>query len=226
MVGGSIFSQLYLFLYYGGFLQPIQHALGWKRIRGNDVAKTYQQCASLAIIVLGEVERGVYGIFVQDMVTDHGVGFAMEYIDRPKPFSTFVAKAFLKWLDIKINTTTDEVLRMCLLFLQITRKYKLFRLSVRNGDAIMVEYIYNQFIPIWLMTGKHNYVKIALNQIEDLYRRVPFHVLQAARENRMQPIHPGVDRDGKPMAQWALDAIMELLQIKYKAMNFPKHNDR
>jgi hypothetical protein len=42
----------------------------------------------------------------------------------------------------------------------------------------------------------------------------------------MQPLHPGaVDRDGVPMAQWALDAIMELLQIKYKDMNFPNDQE-
>jgi hypothetical protein len=81
-----------------------------------------------------------------------------------------------------------------------TRKYKLFRLSVRNGDSILVEYLYEYFIPIWLSTSKHNYVEIALNQIKDLYGRVPFHVLQAARENQMQPIHKGVDRDGSLIA--------------------------
>jgi hypothetical protein len=75
------------------------------------------------------------------------------------------------------------------------------------------------------MTSKHNYVKIALNQIEDLYSRIPFHVLQAAWENRMQPLHAGTDRDGLPMAQWAMDALMELLQIKYKVMNFPNSTE-
>ena len=126
---------------------------------------------------------------------------------------------------LKSKSTTDEVFRMCLHYVLLTRKYKLFHLSVRNGDSILVEYLYEYFIPIWLMTSKHNYVEIALNQIEDLYGRVPFHVLQAARENRMQPIHVGVDRNGTPMAQWALDALMELLQIKYKAMNFPNSRE-
>jgi hypothetical protein len=103
--------------------------------------------------------------------------------------------------------------------------YKLFRVLVRNGDAVLVEYLYEYFIPIWLMTSKHNYVEIALNQIEDLFGRVPFHVLQASRENRMQAIHVGNNRDATPMAQWAMDALMELLQVKYKAMNFPNSRE-
>jgi hypothetical protein len=37
----------------------------------------------------------------------------------------------------------------------------------------------------------------------------------------MLPLHPGKDRDGREQADWAMDALMELLQTKYKAMNFP-----
>jgi hypothetical protein len=199
--------------------------MGWKRIRGSDVTKTYQQSASLALLVLGEVERGLYGAFLVDMVSTLDPHFIIDYKDKPKELATIVAARFLKWMSDKVKTTSDDVFRMCILFAQLTRKYKVFRLSVRNGDAILVEYLYEFFIPIWLVTAKHNYVEIALNQIEDLYGRVPFHVLQAARENRMQPLHVGSDRDGVPMAQWALDAIMELLQIKYKAMNFPNSRE-
>jgi hypothetical protein len=57
--------------------------------------------------------------------------------------------------------------------------------------------------------------------MEDLYSRVPFHVLQAIRENRFLPLHKGKTRNGQFMANWALDQVMELLQIKYKDMNFP-----
>ena len=41
----------------------------------------------------------------------------------------------------------------------------------------------------------------------------------------MQAIHLGKDRDGRPMAQWAMDALMELLQTKYKAMHFPNSTE-
>jgi hypothetical protein len=223
--GGFHFLAVVYLLYYGGFLQAIQFALGWKRIRGSDVTKTYQQCASLALLVLGEVERGLYRTFISNLVSERGIPFFESFEERPKALASFLGRQFLEWVQKKASSTTDEVFRLCLYYLLLTRKYKLFRLSVRNGDSILVEYLYEYFIPIWLSTSKHNYVEIALNQIEDLYGRVPFHVLQAARENRMQPIHKGVDRDGTPMAQWALDAVMELLQIKYKAMNFPNSRE-
>jgi len=68
---------------------------------------------------------------------------------------------------------------MIALFTIITRKYRVFRESVRCGDDIVVEHLYEYFIPLWLMTGKQNYVEIGLSQIEDLYGRVPYHILQA-----------------------------------------------
>jgi hypothetical protein len=164
--GGFHFLAVTFLLYYGGFLQPIQFALGWNRIRGSDVTKTYQQSASLAILVLGEVERGMYYAFVKDLMNELGPTFAEEYVERPKAFSTFIGKRFIKWVECKTEESTDEVFRLSLLYMQITRKYKLFRLSVHNGDAVMVEFLYMFFIHIWLMCGKHNYVEIGLNQIE------------------------------------------------------------
>jgi hypothetical protein len=219
--GGIHFLSVSYLLFYGGFLQPLQYALGWKRIRGTDVTKTYQQCAALALLVLGELERGLYGRFIHDLFLTKGSELFDIYREDSNACSTYVGKAFLEWMDERIATTTDEVFRMCLMYTKLTRMYKLFRVSVRAGDSILVEYLYEYYIPIWLVCGKHNYVEIALNQIEDLYRRIPFDVLQTARENRFQPIHAGKDRDGVDMAEWALDAIMELLQIKYKGMNFP-----
>jgi hypothetical protein len=163
-------------------------------------------------------------MFIADLVESKGNEYFESYLDRPKVLGTLLGTLFIEWTEQKAETT-DEVLRMCLFFLKTTRKYKLFRLAVRYGDAILVEYLYEYFIPVWLMTGKHNYVEIALNQIEDLYGRIPFHILQVARENRMQPIHVGANRDGVPHAHWAMDALMELLQIKYKSMNFPNSRD-
>jgi hypothetical protein len=58
---------------------------------------------------------------------------------------------------------------------------------------------------------KQIYVEIGLSQIKDLYGHIPFHVLQAIRKNRMLTLHPGTDRDGREQADWAMDALMELL---------------
>jgi hypothetical protein len=219
--GGFHFLGVVYILFYGAFLQPIQYALGWKRIRGSDVSKTYQQSASLALMVLNEVERGLYGRFISDLVVGDNLHIFVDNQNEPKLLAEYLGRQFILWLQKCVEDSTDEVLRMIALFTIITRKYRVFRESVRCGDAIVVEYLYEYFIPLWLMTGKQNYVEIGLSQIEDLYGRVPYHILQVIRENRMLPIHPGKDRDGRDMAHWAMDALMELMQPKYKSMNFP-----
>jgi hypothetical protein len=55
--GGFHFLMVIFQLFYGGFLQVIQVALEWKKIRGTNVTRTYEQSAQLAIIVLTEVEQ-------------------------------------------------------------------------------------------------------------------------------------------------------------------------
>jgi hypothetical protein len=214
---GAIYS-----LFYGAFMQPMQFAMGWKRIKGSDVTKTYQQSASLALLLLGEAERGLYFAFLHDMFVSEGEDFFEEFSESSEDCGEYLARQFPLWLQQKLTTSTDEVLRMNILYVTITRKYALFRQSSRNGDSTTVEWLYEYFIPIWLMVGKHNYVEIGLSQMEDLYSRVPFHVLQAIRENRFLPLHKGKTRNGQHMSNWALDQVMELLQIKYKDMNFPK----
>ena len=179
----------------------------------------------LALLALGEVERGLYGAFVANFVESKGQDYLSSHMASPGALAAKLGKAFIVWIELKSTTSTDEVFCCCVNYMKLTRMYKLFCVSVRNGDAIMVEYLYEYFIPIWLMTSNHNYVEIALTQIEALYGRVPFHVLQSTRENQMQSIHAGNDRDGRPMAQWAMDALMELLQIKYKAMDFPNSRE-
>jgi hypothetical protein len=50
--GGFHFLVVVYNLYYGGFIQPIQTALGWKQIRGKDTTQCYQQAAGLLTILL------------------------------------------------------------------------------------------------------------------------------------------------------------------------------
>jgi hypothetical protein len=125
------------------------------------------------------------------------------------------------FLQTKLDTSTDEVFRMMVQFVILTRRYRRFRESVRNGDSIAIESLYNCFTPIWLATGKHHYFEICLTQMEELYRVIPFEILQTVRENRTVPLHKGTDKRGKRMAHWALDQIIELIQHKFKLMDFP-----
>jgi hypothetical protein len=103
----------------------------------------------------------------------------------------------LSFLQTKLETSTDEVFRMMVQFVILTRRYRRFRESVRHGHSIAIESLYNCFTPIWLATGKHHYFEICLTQMEELYRIIPFEILQIVREDRTFPLHKGKDKRGK-----------------------------
>jgi hypothetical protein len=50
---------------------------------------------------------------------------------------------------------------------------------------------------------------------------IPYEILQVAGENRTVPWHKGMDKRGQQMAHWALDQIIELIQHKFKSVDFP-----
>jgi hypothetical protein len=79
-----------------------------------------------------------------------------------------LATSFPIYLQTKLNGSTDEVFRTMTQFVIITRRYRRFTESVRHGDSIAIESLYNVFTPIWIATGKHHYFEICLTQMEEL----------------------------------------------------------
>ena len=51
-------------LFYGGLIQPIQIALGYKRIDNNKVEKTFGQCSILVHRILHECECQAYDAYI------------------------------------------------------------------------------------------------------------------------------------------------------------------
>eukprot|EP00957_Ditylum_brightwellii_P195067 14862633-Ditylum_brightwellii.AAC.1 len=56
--------------------------------------------------------------------------------------------------------------------------------------------------------------------MEQLYSGTDKRVLHLLRINHMQPLYSDVDIWKLPMANWALDGIIELIQKYYHEMNF------
>ena len=83
-----------------------------------------------------------------------------------------------------------------------------------NGDAIAIENVWNEFLPLCLVLGKRIYTRIGLQQMEDLYQRMPYWLLQIVRDNRTMPLH-----DGK-VSEIAQDTMMEQTQARLKTLSF------
>ena len=75
------------------------------------------------------------------------------------------------------------------------------------------------FTSIYIIRQKI-YVEIVLNQIKNLYKKNSCFELSSIRINRTARIHDGVSANVEKCAEWALDAIIENFQTRYKQMPF------
>jgi hypothetical protein len=205
-------------LFYGSLIQPIQILLGWKRIRGSDVTKCYQQAAGLALMASNEVERHLFHAFFKEIKNDpHRVAEIVASHDSPT-LALKLACEYQQWLKRKRSTTTDEYFQIALNFVSMMEKYRVFRISLRAGDAIMIEALYSKFLSVYLALGKKHYVEIVLGNMDQFYAQLPSKLLHLVQINRTSPLYEGNDSQGRPMANWALDAIIEVQQKYYHRM--------
>ena len=94
----------------------------------------------------------------------------------------------------------------------------------RNGDAIMIEFLYERFLSIFHYTGKKHYFDIDCGMMEPLYASIEYKLLHLVRVNCTAPLYEGNDTEGRPMANWAIDGLIELIQKFYHKMNFRNDN--
>ena len=171
-------------------------------------------------VIASELEKNLLNAYMQEVWTDHDATTRMNDINDPNALALAIADGYQQtWFDEKIESSTDQYLVMAISYVKLMEMYRLFRLSIRAGDAIMIEWLYSRFLPIYIATGKTQYVEIVLSMMESFYKRIPSKILHLVRVNRTCPLYAGVDKQGDPMAFWAHDAIIELLQ-KY----FHQHN--
>ena len=55
-----------------------------------------------------------------------------------------------RFLDEKLNTSTDEVLRVNINFVRLVLQYKMFKEAMIGGDSITVEKIYNDYLTLFV----------------------------------------------------------------------------
>ena len=84
---------------------------------------------------------------------------------------------------------------------------------------IAVEAVWLQFMPLCFVLGKNICKQICLDQVEDLYHKVPYWTLQAIWENRTCPMN----NDQDWVVHWPIDGVIENLQKRYKTMSFKNH---
>ena len=75
-------------------------------------------------------------------------------------------------------------------------------------------------LPLFNVTNKKHYFEIGQKQIEDLYNKISAKLLHLTRINCTVPLYAGVDSQGEPMLNWALDSLIKTVQKYYHKINF------
>ena len=207
-------------LFYGALLQKLQAVLKWKLICGNDVSKCYQQSTGLAKLGAREVERHLLAEYFKSVHHNCNHRKSFNGIKDSKQFAIHIAKGYTNWTEVRRRETTDKVFRMILNFVAVMNLYRAFRVTVCAGNAIVIEVIYREMLPLFGITAKKHYSKISLKQMEGLYEHISYKYLHLTRINRTVLLYSGFDKQGDPMANWAMDGLIETVQKYYHKMNF------
>ena len=194
--------------------------LGWKRIKGSDVSQCYQQAAGLAMLVADEIEKNLMIAFLGSIHDKEEKRLRLNRYISNADLSVDIASEFLNWIQIKIENSSDQCFVMVCNYVYLMTLYRSFRFALRYGDSIMIEWLYKEFLPIFLVTGKVNYFDIILGMMDNHYGVISSELLHYLRCNRTVPLYEGNDKFGNEMAHWALDAIIENIQKFYHQMNF------
>ena len=212
-------------LFYGSLIQPIQTLLKWKRIKGSDITTCYQMAAGLALMTNDEIEKRLVARCIREIERDPEAIRTIRGLNRNrKEIAIFLAKYYIKWLEKKRKTTTDEVFRMTLNYVTLMHMYKNMVVAVRSGDSIMIEYMYVKFLPIFEASGKRNYVEIVCTMIESLYATIEPKILHLVRLNRTFPLYTGRNANGNIMAHKAIDDHVEGQQPGYATLGTNPEN--
>ena len=205
-------------LFYGGFLQCMQHRLKWKRIDGGDVSKSYRLAHRLAILVYEEVDRIMLDVFILRCVSEEKVD---EYVHHNKQelLAVYLAKEYLLYLNKQVRESRDWLHRYLCNFLLIVRKYMTFLQGEQQGDALAMESAVVEYLPIFYATKKTNSFNTQLRLMELYYNRIPISILQQIRINRTKHQKARSNKYTLYPKESALDQIMERLMPFFKSMN-------
>ena len=165
-------------IFYASLIQPIHNLLGWKRISGTDVTKCYQQAAGIDILIADKLEKNLYAEYFLHIITDDEKRLKFESFEDEKELSVHVARNFLQWMELKQTSTTNKRFCMSSNYVYIMNFYRTFCLSVRAGDDVMIEWLYKEFLPIFLATEKTTYLEIVLGMIDEQYGYISSKLLQ------------------------------------------------
>jgi hypothetical protein len=110
-------------VHFPGLIQPIQIALGWKRIEFSKVEKCYEQAAYLVLLILNECKRQLYNAYLFQMEPQERATILL-LVENEENMAEYIAQAFPQWMERQLLESTDEDFKRILNFVKMARKYR------------------------------------------------------------------------------------------------------
>ena len=101
-----------------------------------------------------------------------------------------LAMDFCSFLDDSYESLEDEYLMMVAGFVKMATLFSNFVEAYRTQDSISIEQGYQQFAPVWKVLSQHKYLQCWIEQLDQLYVKHPYSVLQEYRMNRTHRSYP------------------------------------
>ena len=95
------------------------------------MTKCYQQAAGLTSIIADELERQILAAYFEDVCDNNELFQRLQSTEDEKTFAILITEGYLHCLDEKPSSSTDEVFRMAINFMQMMNL-----LALNTGDAI------------------------------------------------------------------------------------------
>ena len=124
------------------------------------------------------MEKNIYTEYFLHIINDDEKRLKFDIFEDEKELCVHVSRNFLQWMELKLTSTTDKCFCMSLNYAYIMNLYRTFRLLVRAGDAVIIEWLYKEFPPIFLVTGKTHYLEIVLRMMDEHYGSISSKLIQ------------------------------------------------
>ena len=192
---------------YGTMLKWGQTIVDWKRLTASKVCDSFDLCRQLLFLMLEEMDRLAWDMFLYEKM--NMLQLKKQTIENENDFLFVLADDYLTYLKHSACDTNDERRKYMFFFILMARKFRQFWFAMRRGDRVMQEYLTTEWIGIFHLLKKHNYVEICLSAIETEYHKISYDELQSIRINAAVRYRNGNDNKGDPFPLHVLDEVME-----------------
>ena len=160
----SIFKE-----HYATFIHPSQLVIGWKHIVV-DPTDCYSQAVSLLHILYNQLSLFYEETFKRETMKVEDIA-QLEGENSAKACLMY-AMAFEKYLQ-SLTLCTDEVQLEKIHFYLKCRDFFLYRSSMRLGDSLTEDLLFDKWKALWYFSGNCKYFGLCLDHIEMMYNLDP-----------------------------------------------------